>query len=52
MPLTGRAMERHAPSLALKIEVTASCQELLRDGRIPILGREEQRRGAHARSGS
>ena len=33
-----------APRLVLKIEVTVRNNELFRDGRMPILGREEQRR--------
>ena len=33
------------PILHLKVDVTASCLELRRDGRIPISGRQEQRCG-------
>ena len=44
MPLTSRVVERRATVLSLKIDVTASKNELFRDGRMPILGRAVERR--------
>jgi hypothetical protein len=40
MLMTGRDAYRRATILPLKIDVTASCNELLRDGLMPIIGRE------------
>jgi hypothetical protein len=40
MPISGSAVERFrcAPILLLKIDVTVRGQELLRDGRMPVIG--------------
>jgi hypothetical protein len=43
MPLFDREEERRPPVLNLKIELTASCNELLRDGLTPLLGRYVER---------
>jgi hypothetical protein len=43
--LTGREEERHEPIVFLKIHVTATCNELLRDGLKPINGRDVERCG-------
>ena len=37
-------LESRAPIVILKIDVTGSCNELLRDGRMPMIGRGEERR--------
>ena len=37
MPCIDRVVERRVPILLLKIDVAVSCQELLRDGRMPFL---------------
>jgi hypothetical protein len=44
MPLMGSDEERRAPILFLKIHVTASFNQLLRDSSMPILGRNVDRR--------
>jgi hypothetical protein len=38
-------VERSGPILSLKINVTARFNQLLRDGSMPILGSDKQRRG-------
>jgi len=37
-------VERRSPFLLLKIEVTASLKELVRDGRMTFFGRDVERR--------
>ena len=39
MPVLNREVERREPSLHLKIDVKASSDELLSDGRMPIVRR-------------
>jgi hypothetical protein len=43
MPIVGREVERRAPILVLKIDVTASSDEQFRDGRMPFFGCDEER---------
>jgi len=45
MPFEGRGQERRVPVLCLKINVTASFNQLLRDGRMPMKGLDVERRG-------
>jgi hypothetical protein len=37
-------VERHAPVIILKVDVTASCNQLLRDDRLPLTGCDVERR--------
>ena len=44
-PKLGGEVERSGPIISLKIDVTASFNELLRDGLVPLTGREVERSG-------
>ena len=44
MPISGSEVERCAPTLRLKIDVTSSSKDLRHDDRMPISGHEVERR--------
>ena len=44
MPVICRDVQRRAPLHRLKIDVTVCCNELFRDGRMPLMSRDVERR--------